>query len=155
MLTLHASCVAINGRALLLRGPSGAGKSDLALRLIDDGARLVADDRTLLRRDSGGLLLASAPPAIRGLIEVRGIGPVRFVPAPATPVFLLLDLVAPADVPRLPDPVFETFLDVPIPRLAFDPFAASAVVKARLALDLAAAGTLFEPAEAANLAGRP
>ena len=37
-------------RAVLLRGPSGAGKSDLALRLIEAGARLVADDQTELVR---------------------------------------------------------------------------------------------------------
>ena len=41
---VHATAVAIEGEAVLLRGASGAGKSDLALRLIDGGARLVADD---------------------------------------------------------------------------------------------------------------
>ena len=42
---VYGSCVAIDGAAVLLRGPSGSGKSDLALRLIDDGAELVADDQ--------------------------------------------------------------------------------------------------------------
>ncbi len=50
VLLVHATAIAIEGEAVLLRGPSGAGKSDLGLRLIDDGARLVADDQTLLRR---------------------------------------------------------------------------------------------------------
>jgi serine kinase of HPr protein (carbohydrate metabolism regulator) len=59
--TVHATCVAIDGRGILIRGRSGAGKSDLALRLIDRGARLVSDDYTILAA-SGGRLRAAAPP---------------------------------------------------------------------------------------------
>jgi serine kinase of HPr protein (carbohydrate metabolism regulator) len=70
---LHATCVAIDGRGVLIMGPSGAGKSDLGLRLIDQGATLVADDCTLVR-DVGGDLLARAPANIAGRIEVRGVG---------------------------------------------------------------------------------
>ena len=66
-LLVHATAVAIDGEAILLRGPSGSGKSDLALRLIDGGAQLVADDQTLLRRE-GERVLASAPPAIARLV---------------------------------------------------------------------------------------
>ena len=70
---IHASCVALGACGVLLLGRSGAGKSDLALRLIDDGARLVADDRTILftRR---GQLYAKGPDSIRGLMEIRGLG---------------------------------------------------------------------------------
>ena len=70
---IHASCVAIGGKGVLLLGASGAGKSDLALRLMDGGAKLVADDRCdlFVRR---GTLQASAPAPIAGLIELRGIG---------------------------------------------------------------------------------
>src|SRR5688572_18237664 len=71
--TLHASCVAIGGNAVLLHGRSGCGKSDLALRLIDRGAKLVSDDYTVLTRVNDRLL-ASPPPTIAGRIEVRGIG---------------------------------------------------------------------------------
>src|SRR6185312_10220968 len=70
-LLLHATTVAIDGAAVLLRGPSGSGKSDLALRLIDAGARLVADDQSELRR-VGEVVVVRAPDALRGLIEVRG-----------------------------------------------------------------------------------
>ena len=73
---IHASCVALGGRGVLLLGPSGAGKSDLALRLIDDGATLVADDRTLLFA-KGGALHAKAPASIKGLLEIRGVGIVK------------------------------------------------------------------------------
>jgi HPr kinase/phosphorylase len=73
---IHASCVALGAKGVLLLGPSGAGKSDLALRLIDGGAQLVADDRTILFLDKGALH-ARAPASIRGLIEIRGVGIVK------------------------------------------------------------------------------
>ena len=71
--TVHASTVTNEGRAVLITGPSGSGKSDLALRLLDRGFKLVSDDRTLVKKD-GERLIASAPPAIAGKLEVRGIG---------------------------------------------------------------------------------
>lgn len=146
MLTLHASCVAIAGAAVLLRGPSGAGKSDLALRLLDAGAGLVADDQTRLLRD-GDRLIASAPPALRGLLEVRGLGPVAHACIGSMPVALLIDLVPRGDVPRLPEPRFENFLDIKLPCLSLHAFEASAAVKVKWALARAVAGTLFQPAE--------
>ncbi len=74
---IHASCVAVGRHGVLLLGKSGSGKSDLALRLIDQGAVLVADDRTILFVEKGALH-ARSPESIRGLIEVRGLGIVRF-----------------------------------------------------------------------------
>src|SRR5690348_6291197 len=103
---LHATCIAIGRAAVLLRGPSGAGKSDLALRLIDGGARLVADDQVELAAENG-CLIARAPAAIAGRIEARGAG---ILPAPAVaeaPVALVADLVAPGAVERLPEPALE------------------------------------------------
>ena len=70
---IHASCVAFRGQGVLLLGPSGAGKSDLALRLIDEGAKLVADDRAILFTVQGALH-ARAPASIKGLLEIRGLG---------------------------------------------------------------------------------
>ncbi|WP_341909869.1 HPr kinase/phosphatase C-terminal domain-containing protein [Ferrovibrio terrae] len=146
MLTLHASCVAIAGAAVLLRGPSGAGKSDLALRLLDAGAGLVADDQTCLQRD-GSRLIASAPPALRGLLEVRGLGPVAHACIGPMPVALLIDLVPRKDVPRLPEPRVESFLRIELPCLSLHAFEASAAVKVKWALARAVAGTLFQPEE--------
>lgn len=148
MLTIHATCVAIAGAAVLLRGPSGAGKSDLALRLLDAGAALVADDQTRLQRD-GGRLIASAPPALRGLLEIRGLGPVSHPCSGPAPVALLIDLVPRIEVPRLPEPQFETLLDTALPRLSLHAFDASSAAKVRVALARAAAGKLFEPDEIA------
>ncbi len=146
MLTIHASCVSIEGVALLLRGPSGAGKSDLALRLLDAGAELIADDQTCLRHDHG-LLIASAPDRLRSLLEVRGLGPVRVPAAAPAPVALILDLVALQDVPRLPEPRYEDILDVTLPCLALHAFETSAAIKAVWALARTIEGRLFEPDE--------
>ena len=54
---------------MLILGPSGSGKSDLALRLIHEGWRLVADDQVRLTAEEGGSLRAESPPALRGLLE--------------------------------------------------------------------------------------
>jgi serine kinase of HPr protein (carbohydrate metabolism regulator) len=130
--TLHASTVAIDGRAVLIGGRSGAGKSDLSLRLIDRGARLVADDYTHVRRVDGRLI-ASAPATISGRIEVRHVG--------------LLDMEAAADVPvalyvdcdRLPERLpagAETRMiaGVAVPAIALAALEASAPIKLELAL---------------------
>jgi HPr kinase/phosphorylase len=105
---LHASCVAVDGRALLILGPSGAGKSALALRMISLGARLVADDRTELTAD-GGRLTARCPPALRGLIEARGIGLLHAPSEDAATVALVADLGQVEDQ-RLPPPRHITML---------------------------------------------
>lgn len=129
---VHGTAVAIDGAAVLLRGASGAGKSDLALRLIDRGARLVADDQAELRRAEDHVLVG-APPVIAGLIEVRGVGILRLDAVPATRLALLVDLVSSAEVERLPGSRFEEILGVAVPVIALAPFEASAVAKLRIA----------------------
>lgn len=130
---LHATCVDLSGVAVLLRGPSGSGKSDLALRLIDGGGRLVADDWTELEaRD--GRLFARAPAAIAGLLEVRGVGILHLPTVPESPVALVADLVSPESVERLPEPATDDLLDCRLPRVALAAFEASAAAKLRLAV---------------------
>jgi HPr kinase/phosphorylase len=113
---LHASCVAVAGRGLLISGASGSGKSTLALDLMAFGAMLVADDRVCLQR-AGTALLASAPPAIAGLIEARGIGLLRARAATApVPVAALLDLDR-VETDRLPEPRLIRLLGCDLPLL--------------------------------------
>ena len=132
-LLLHTTAIAIDGRAVLLRGASGSGKSDLALRLIDAGARLVADDQCELHR-RGEEIIVRAPATIAGLLEVRGIGLVRFNALAEAPVAAIVDLVAPEGVERLPARQSEAILGLALPRIAVAPFEASAAAKLRLAL---------------------
>ncbi len=129
---IHATCVAVDGVGVLLCGPSGSGKSDLALRLIDGGAALVADDRVVLSVKDGRLV-GRAPRAIAGLIEVRGLGPLPVRSVPSAPVALVVDLVPDAAVERLPEPDLRELLGVPLPLVRLDPFEASAAAKVRLA----------------------
>lgn len=136
MQRVAGTCVAIDGHGVLLRGPSAAGKSDLALRLIDAGAALVADDFTELTA-SDGRLLASAPKAIRGLLEVRGLGILRFAASSPTPLAVVVDLVRGPEVARMPDADCVRLLDVAVPLFRVEPFEASAAAKVRLAVRLA------------------
>ena len=131
--TLHASTVALDGRAVLISGPSGSGKSDLALRLLDRGFTLVSDDQTIVRKD-GGKLLASAPPTIHGRLEIRGIGIVEMETVGDVPVALFVELTS--DIQRIPDDSRERLvLDVNIPLISVDAMTASAPSKVALALD--------------------
>lgn len=132
-LLLHATTVAIGGRGVLLRGPSGAGKSDLALRLIDAGARLVADDQSELHRE-GDAVLVRSPGTIAGLLEVRGIGILQVDALAAVSLALIVDLAAPQHIERLPEAGKETILGIALPAIRLAPFEASAPAKLRLAL---------------------
>ena len=131
--TLHATSVALDGRAVLISGPSGSGKSDLALRLLDRGFQLVSDDRTMVRRD-GERLIASAPPNIAGKLEVRGIGIVEVAHVEDVPVALMVALSR--EIQRMPDDGrSEHVLGLAVPLVAIDPAPASAASKVALALD--------------------
>lgn len=116
---------------MLLVGPSGSGKSDLALRLIDRGARLVSDDRVEIRAEHGALL-ASSPGPLRGKIEIRGVGICSVPHLEEAAVMLVVRLGEEGE--RLPEPQFETFDGIALPLLHLDPHRASAPIKVEMAL---------------------
>ena len=138
---IHATAVALpvddDWSGVLFRGPPGSGKSDLALRLIDQGARLIADDQTELWL-SDGVLNLRAPASIAGRIEVRGLGLERVPTAEQAPLVLVADLVAAADIDRLPTPQTATLAGMRVARICLAPFEASATAKLRLATRTAA-----------------
>ena len=131
--TLHASTVAMDGRAVLISGPSGSGKSDLALRLLDRGFVLVSDDQTIIKK-SGAQLVAAAPPTIVGKLEVRGIGIVDVERVDNVPIALVVELTS--EIQRLPDDSRDRLiLGVRVPLISIDASTASAPSKVALALD--------------------
>ena len=132
--SVHASSVAIGGRAVLLAGRPGMGKSDLSLRLIDRGATLISDDYTHVRRIEGRAI-ASAPPTIIGKIEVRGIGIIETPTAQDVPVALYVELDTAPE--RLPEPgETRTVAGVAIPAVHVAGLEASAPLKVEAALKL-------------------
>lgn len=134
--TLHATSVAIDGRAILLCGPSGSGKSDLALRLIDRGAVLVSDDYTLVKRIDGRLI-ATAPATIAGQMEVRGVGLVAMPHVDEAPVALLFELTD--MVERLPlEQAQRAVAGITVPVTKLVPLEPSAPIKVELALRMIA-----------------
>jgi serine kinase of HPr protein (carbohydrate metabolism regulator) len=131
--TLHASSVAIEGRAVLISGISGSGKSDLTLRLIDRGFTLVSDDQTVVQK-RGDRLFASAPATIRGKLEIRGMGIITMPVTADVPVALAVELTS--DLQRLPDDSRERMIcGLKVPLISIDALTASAPAKVALALD--------------------
>lgn len=131
MTRLHATAVSLGGKAVLLTGASGRGKSDLALRLIDRGAVLIADDQVELSAQDG-CLFAAPPATIAGRIEVRGVGIVTMPFARDVPVALLIDLGGAPE--RLPEPRIHMLGGVAVPMAMLDPREISAPLKVELLL---------------------
>jgi serine kinase of HPr protein (carbohydrate metabolism regulator) len=131
--TLHASTVAIDGRAVLILGISGSGKSDLALRLIDRGFTLVSDDQTVVQK-RGERLYASAPATIAGKLEIRGLGIVDMPAVGDVAVALAVELTS--AIQRLPDDSRERMIcGLGVPLISIDALTASAPSKVAIALD--------------------
>ena len=139
---VHGTAIAIAGRAALLRGPSSSGKSDLALRclmqapsrLLPQTVELVSDDQVVIER-ADQQLLVRAPPAIRGLLEVRGLGIMRIPAIDSGYLSLVVELVAPDKVERLPQTRRDVVVaGLPVPYLELSPFEMSAPLKLLLAL---------------------
>jgi serine kinase of HPr protein (carbohydrate metabolism regulator) len=135
---VHGGLVALRcggfWRGALITGPSGCGKSDLALRALDGGFRLVADDRVLLWT-SAGKLYGKAPRSLLGLIECRGQGIVAECVLPFCRITVVVACTAPDLIERMPEPgQVETLLGLGIPRLNIAPLEASAPAKLRRGL---------------------
>ena len=131
-LLIHGSAVRLGDKGVLLLGKSGRGKSDLALRMIDRGAILIADDQVRLSR-AGDRLVAAAPPKLSGLIEIRGVGIMR-LPCEQAFLDLVVDLDLDGEETRLPEPMIATWHGVELPKIRINARTAAAVAKINIAL---------------------
>ena len=139
---LHGTCVSLGGEGVLILGEPGSGKSALALRLIDEPgygisgvllrSELVADDQVIVTRDQDRLM-ASAPAALRGKLEIRGLGIVNLATPPAVPLALVVKLQDHAAIERLPDPATFDILGVALPLVEIDGKMPSAPARLRAA----------------------
>ncbi len=134
-INIHGTCVAVEGRGALFRGAAGSGKSDLALRLIERGAQLIADDQVILSQEDDQKIRTCSEPRLEGRLEVRGIGILKVPFVQSAPLLAVFDLVAPDQVPRLPETEWAELLPGHKTRLfRIAPFEASAPDKVRLTL---------------------
>ncbi|MCW5700833.1 MAG: HPr kinase/phosphatase C-terminal domain-containing protein [Rhodospirillales bacterium] len=133
---IRGTCIAVNGHGVLIRGSSGSGKSDLAVRLIDEGATLVADDYTCVAIEDGAVM-ASAPAAIQDLLEVRGLGILPFPSASPVRLEVVIETGNSGAMERLPRDATTEILGVAVPLFKLVPLEASATAKVRLAVQIA------------------
>lgn len=113
--TQHATCVVAHGNGVLIIGASGSGKSSLGLAMLAYGATLVADDGVILRVIEN-CVIASAPPAITGLIEARGIGLLQAETVTNVAIRLVIDLDQ-VEQDRLPTPHYTLVMGQSVPLL--------------------------------------
>ena len=139
MTLINGTCVAISGQGVLIRGPSGMAKSDLALRLIDAGANLVSDDYCQAELKDGALIL-TAPPAIKGKLEVRGYGIVNLSALAFVSVTLVVDLAPESRINRMPESNTCVVEGARLKHLVLDAYTPSAAAKIRLALPITSEG---------------
>jgi len=126
--TVHATCICFEGKGILLLGESGSGKSDLALRLIDKGCKLVADDQVILHKENNAII-ANSPLNIKGLLEVRGVGIVTMPIEQNIAINLAVVLQKDRNIERLPEPKYYEILGINISQIDIYPFDISAAIK--------------------------
>ncbi|MBX7146631.1 MAG: HPr kinase/phosphatase C-terminal domain-containing protein [Alphaproteobacteria bacterium] len=138
-MTVSGTAVALHHVGVLFRGPAGSGKSDLALRLIDQGAKLIADDLVQISRQNQDLYVTypeMGDPKLKGCIEIRGIGIVSMNFQEKISLNLILDLTERDLIVRLPQITYDVFFNISVPKIFFDPFASSAISKIHWAIKL-------------------
>ncbi|MDR0930904.1 MAG: HPr(Ser) kinase/phosphatase [Clostridiales bacterium] len=72
--SVHGVLLELHSEGVLLMGESGIGKSETTLELIKRGYRLVSDDNVDITLNANNQVIGTAPPVIKNLLELRGIG---------------------------------------------------------------------------------
>lgn len=118
MIELHASCVVWGEIGMLITGESGVGKSGLVSHCLMQGAKLVADDRVQLRAEHN-TLIATAPDAIRGLIELNQVGifDVSVLADASATVRFEIELTDHDALERMPQRAYQTYESLTVPKV--------------------------------------
>lgn len=125
---IHGTSICYQQKGLLFLGTSGSGKSDLALRLIDIGASLIADDQTILTLNNQAIVL-TCPEAINSKLEIRGIGIVKIPSLKSHQLNFVFQLKPYTEIERFPSNNWINILDQKIPYYEIDPFELSVMSK--------------------------
>lgn len=126
-LSISGSAIAIEKDAILIVGASGSGKSDLALRLIDRGAKLIADDLIAITGDHNHPIAMQSTHHINA-IEIRGVGIIPMECVNKIPLKLVVRLSPVYE--RAPEPLpLVNYGHYNIPCLKIAPFEISAPIK--------------------------
>ncbi len=136
--TIHASAVLVGEAGVLIRGAAGSGKSSLVLGLLANEATsawLVADDRVGVAVHHGRLV-ATVPPEIAGMLEIRGQGIVERPYVSPVVIRLVVDLLPIAACPRMPEAgdLTTTIDGLALPRLMLPVAAADGAARVLAAL---------------------
>jgi hypothetical protein len=116
---LHASCISFGGAGVILLGVPGSGKSSLALRLMERGWGLVADDQVSIAATDDGLM-AAAPAELFGMLEIRGLGVFEGLAAAPARLALAARLRPASTIARLPQPSRWQVLGCEVPEFPLD-----------------------------------
>ncbi len=131
-LHIHGSAVQIGNNAVIIIGDSGTGKSDLALRLIDRGAKLIADDQMIIHGDKNTPIISQTQHHIDA-IEIRGVGIIKYSCVNNVPLTLCIKTADRYDRYPVPIPMSE-FGVFSIPTIKIAAFENSAPIKVEMAL---------------------
>ncbi len=135
----HATAVCVKGEGVLLLGESGVGKTDLALRLIANGATLIADDQVDIFPANQGLHL-SPPASLAGVIELRGIGLIKLPHTARSPLRLVVQCISGLGE-RLPPRRKWIMEAIAVDEVTLDPLHVSSPAKIQLLVAAIQSGT--------------
>jgi HPr kinase/phosphorylase len=132
---IHGTSICYKQNGLLFLGESGTGKSDLALRLIDKGADLIADDQTILTLKNNEIIL-SCPEKIKSKLEIRGIGIIEMPSIEEHQLDIVFQLKSFREIERVPNENWIILLNQKIPYYEIDPFELSINAKINFLLKI-------------------
>jgi serine kinase of HPr protein (carbohydrate metabolism regulator) len=116
----HATAIALGAFGVLIEGPSGSGKTSLALAAIEHMrgkglfASLVADDQCLIET-ANNRVIASCPPQLTGLVEMRGLGIVKHPNITSTVIDIVIRMVEHNQIERMPEAETTTIAGLHLP----------------------------------------